>query len=55
MAKGGVSGVKEGARRAARGARSWIEGMARLGYAAWRLFQGVLDPDGEGREAKGLI
>lgn len=25
-----------------------------LGYAAWRLFQGALDPDGEGRDAKGL-
>ena len=110
MAKGRAPGAKEGARRAARGARPWIEGMARLGYAAygvvyvlvgvlsvgaasggggktagqegalqtillaplgrvllglvalgllgyaaWRLFQGVLDPDGEGRDAKGLI
>jgi hypothetical protein len=26
-----------------------------LGYALWRLFQGVLDPDNEGRDAKGLI
>lgn len=26
-----------------------------LGYAMWRLFQGVLDPDDEGRDAKGLI
>ena len=25
-----------------------------LGYAMWRLFQGVLDPDNEGRDAKGL-
>ena len=110
MAKVGASGAKEGARRAARGTRPWIEGMARLGYAAygvvyvlvgvlsvraasggggktagqegalqtillaplgrallglvalgllgyaaWRLFQGVLDPDGEGKGAKGLI
>ena len=29
--------------------------LALLGYAAWRLFQGVLDPDGEGRKAKGMI
>ncbi len=26
-----------------------------LGYAAWRLFQGILDPDGEGRKARDLI
>jgi hypothetical protein len=26
-----------------------------LGYAMWRLFQGVLDPDGEGGDARGLI
>jgi Domain of Unknown Function (DUF1206) len=25
-----------------------------LGYAMWRLFQGVLDPDDEGRDTKGL-
>ena len=26
-----------------------------LGYAMWRLFQGALDPDGEGRDAKGIV
>lgn len=26
-----------------------------LGYAAWRLFQGVLDPENEGRDAKGVV
>jgi hypothetical protein len=26
-----------------------------LGYATWRLFQGILDPDDEGGDAKGLI
>ena len=26
-----------------------------LGYAMWRLFQGFLDPDREGRDASGLI
>ena len=106
---GGASGVKEGARRAAREARPWIEPMARfgyaaygvvyvmvgalsvraafggggkatgqegalqtillapfgrvllglvalglVGYAAWRLFQGALDPDGESSDAKGI-
>ncbi len=110
MARGGASGAKEGARKATRRARPWIERVARfgytaygvvyvlvgvlsvraafggggktagqegalqtillaplgrvllglvalglLGYALWRLFQGVLDPDNEGRDAKGLI
>ncbi len=110
MTKGGVSGAKDGARRATRRARPWIERVARFGYAAygvvyvlvgvlsvraalggggetagqegalqtillaplgrvllglvalgllgyamWRLFQGVLDPDDEGRDAKGLL
>lgn len=26
-----------------------------LAYAAWRLFQGILDPDNEGRDAKGAV
>jgi hypothetical protein len=26
-----------------------------LAYAAWRLFQGVMDPEDEGREAKGIV
>ncbi|QIN81645.1 DUF1206 domain-containing protein [Rubrobacter tropicus] len=26
-----------------------------LGYAVWRLFQGVLDPENEGRDAKGVV
>jgi hypothetical protein len=26
-----------------------------LGYAAWRVFQGILDPDNEGRDAKGVV
>ena len=26
-----------------------------LGYATWRLFQGIVDPDDEGGDAKGLI
>ena len=26
-----------------------------LGYATWRLFQGILDPDNEGRDAKGFV
>lgn len=26
-----------------------------LGYAAWRLFQGVLDPENEGRSVKGIV
>jgi hypothetical protein len=26
-----------------------------LAYAAWRLFQGILDPENEGRDAKGLL
>ncbi len=26
-----------------------------LGYAIWRLFQGVLDPDGKGGDARSLI
>ena len=110
MTRGGTSGAKEGARRATRRARPWIERVARFGYAAygvvyvlvgvlsvraafggggktagqegarqtillaplgrvllglvalgllgyatWRLFQGVLDPDNEGRDAKGLV
>ncbi len=110
MARSGASEAKEGARKATRSARPWIERVARFGYAAygvvyvlvgvlsvraafggggktagqegalqtillaplgrvllglvalgllgyalWRLFQGVLDPDNEGREAKGLI
>ena len=103
-------GAKKGARRAAKGARPWIERVARFGYAAyglvyvlvgvlsvraalggggrtagqegvlqtillaplgrvllglvalgllgyamWRPFQGVLDPDGEGGDARSLI
>jgi hypothetical protein len=107
---GATQGAKEGARRAAKGARPWIERVARFGYAAyglvyvlvgvlsvraatggggktagqegalqtillaplgrvllglvalgllgyamWRLFQGVLDPDREGGDASGLI
>ena len=103
-------GAKEEARRAAKGARPWIERVARFGYAAyglvcvligvlsvrvatggggktagqegalqtillaplgrvllglvalgllgyamWRLFQGILDPDREGGDARGLI
>ena len=109
MARGGSSGAKEGVRRAARGASSWIERVARfgyaaygvvyvlvgvlafqaalgggkttgqegalqtillaplgrvllglvalglLGYAAWRLFQGVLDPENEGRDTRGVV
>jgi hypothetical protein len=110
VTKGGVSGANDGARRATRRARPWIERAARfgytaygvvyvlvgvlsvraalgaggetagqegalqtillaplgrvllglvalglLGYAMWRLFQGVLDPDDEGRDAKGLV
>ena len=110
MTKGGASGAKEGARRATRRARPWIERVARfgyaaygvvyvlvgvlsvqaafggggktagqegalqtillaplgrvllglvalglLGYAAWRLFQGILDPDDEGRDARGIV
>lgn len=33
-------------------------GLVALGllvYALWRLFQGVLDPDGEGSDAKGIV
>jgi Domain of Unknown Function (DUF1206) len=26
-----------------------------LAYAAWRLFQGILDPDNEGKDAKGVV
>jgi hypothetical protein len=26
-----------------------------LAYAAWRLFQGILDPENEGKDAKGLL
>jgi len=26
-----------------------------LGYAAWRLFQGILDPENEGRDAEGVV
>jgi hypothetical protein len=26
-----------------------------LAYAAWRLFQGILDPEDEGRDAKGVV
>jgi hypothetical protein len=26
-----------------------------LAYAAWRLFQGILDPENEGRDAKGVV
>lgn len=26
-----------------------------LAYAAWRLFQGILDPDNEGKDAKGIV
>ena len=29
--------------------------LSLLGYAIWRPFQGVLDPDGEGGDARGLI
>ena len=29
--------------------------LSLLGYAAWRLFQGILDPENEGRDAKGVV
>lgn len=35
MRRGGVSGAKDGARRATRRARPWIERVARFGYAAY--------------------
>ncbi len=107
---GATREAKKGGRRAAKGARPWVERVARFGYAAyglvyvlvgvlsvraalsgggktagqegalqaillaplgrtllglvalgllgyamWRLFQDVLDPDGEGGDARGLI
>ena len=36
----------------------FLLGLVALGlleYAAWRLFQGILDPENEGRDAKGVV
>lgn len=32
-----------------------IIALGLLAYAAWRLFQGVMDPEDEGRDAKGVV
>ena len=53
VTRSGASGAKEGARRAAREARPWIERVARFGYAAYKAKFGgelALGRMGEARE-----